>query len=385
MIVYSPMGSGLLTGAMTRERIEQPARRRLAQARPRASRSRSSPSTSPSSSGSRPSPTGTTRTPARSRSPGRCATPPSTARSSASAGPIRSTRSSPPPTSSSSDDDIATIEGSSMKWPSTNGNAIGFVGLGHDGREHGRPLPRRRLRRLRRGANRDEASGSIDKGLRWRDTPREVAEAADFVFTSLPNDDVLEAVASGPDGILAGLAPGKIWVDMSTVSPRASRDARRAGARDAARPCSTRRSPEAFPRCSPGTLTIMVGGDERAYERVEPVLRELGTPDPRRRERPGPGAQARDQHQPRRADARLLRGPAARRARRHRPRARARRDDAEPDRLADAQGARSAGPRPARGGLVRHRPDAQGHPPRAGDRAASCACRCPSAAPPTRC
>jgi 3-hydroxyisobutyrate dehydrogenase-like beta-hydroxyacid dehydrogenase len=49
-------------------------------------------------------------------------------------------------------------------------------------------------------------------------------EAADILFTSVPDDGVLEAVASGPDGILAGLAAEKIWVDVSTVSPRASRE-----------------------------------------------------------------------------------------------------------------------------------------------------------------
>jgi 3-hydroxyisobutyrate dehydrogenase-like beta-hydroxyacid dehydrogenase len=50
-----------------------------------------------------------------------------------------------------------------------------------------------------------------------------VAKAADIVFTSVPDDGVLELVASGPDGILAGLAAGTIWVDVSTVSPAASR------------------------------------------------------------------------------------------------------------------------------------------------------------------
>jgi 3-hydroxyisobutyrate dehydrogenase-like beta-hydroxyacid dehydrogenase len=77
--------------------------------------------------------------------------------------------------------------------------------------------------------------GFVDEGLGWRDTPREVAEAADVVFTSVPNDAVLESVASGPDGILAGLGEGKVWVDMSTVSPHASREvAERVQARGAA-------------------------------------------------------------------------------------------------------------------------------------------------------
>lgn len=117
----------------------------------------------------------------------------------------------------------------------------------------------------------------MEKGLRWCDTARQVAEAADIVFTSLPDDGVSEAVASGPDGILAGLGPAKIWVDLSTVNPRASRDlAGRVRARGAAMldaPVSG-----SVPQVQSGTLTIMVGGDEKTYSRVEPVLRELGTP-----------------------------------------------------------------------------------------------------------
>ena len=88
---------------------------------------------------------------------------------------------------------------------------------------------------------------------------------------------MLDAVASGPDGILAGLAAGQIWVDMSTVSPRASRElaerVTRAGASMLDAPVSG-----SVPQVQNGTLTIMVGGDDHAYARVEPVLRELGTP-----------------------------------------------------------------------------------------------------------
>jgi 3-hydroxyisobutyrate dehydrogenase-like beta-hydroxyacid dehydrogenase len=125
--------------------------------------------------------------------------------------------------------------------------------------------------------DRQQAQDLVHKGLGWRDTPRDVAESADVLFTSLPDDDVLESVASGPDGILAGLTEPKIWVDMSTVSPRASRElAKRVQAQGAAMldaPVSG-----SVPQVQAGTLTIMVGGDEEAYARVEPLLRELGTP-----------------------------------------------------------------------------------------------------------
>lgn len=125
--------------------------------------------------------------------------------------------------------------------------------------------------------SRERAQHLVDAGLRWRNTPRQVAEAAEIVLTSLPDDGVLEAVASGPDGILEGLTPGRIWVDLSTVSPRVSRDlAERVRARGAVMldaPVSG-----SVPQVRSGSLTIMVGGDEEAYARVEPVLRALGTP-----------------------------------------------------------------------------------------------------------
>jgi 3-hydroxyisobutyrate dehydrogenase-like beta-hydroxyacid dehydrogenase len=161
----------------------------------------------------------------------------------------------------------------------TNGHMtkIGFVGLGHMGGNMaarflaaGYPVY---------GEDRDPvgAEALVHDGLRWCGTPRQVAEAAEIVFTSLPDDGVLELVASGDDGILAGLGAGKIWVDMSTVSPRASRAlaerVRDTGAAMLDAPVSG-----SVPQVQAGTLTIMVGGDGQAYARVEPLLRELGTP-----------------------------------------------------------------------------------------------------------
>jgi len=159
----------------------------------------------------------------------------------------------------------------------TTAKKIGFVGLGHMGGSMAARFLAAGYPVYGEEQNRAHAQGLIDDGLQWRDTPREVAEAADILFTSLPDDGVLEAVASGSDGILAGLAAGKIWVDMSTVSPRASRGlservhALRAAMLDA--PVSG-----SVPQVQAGTLTIMVGGDKDAYARVEPLLRELGTP-----------------------------------------------------------------------------------------------------------
>jgi 3-hydroxyisobutyrate dehydrogenase len=154
---------------------------------------------------------------------------------------------------------------------------LGFVGLGHMGGNMAARFLAAGYTVFGESRDRRDAQDLVREGLGWRDSPREVAESADVLFTSLPDDDVLEGVASGPDGILVGLTEPKIWVDMSTVSPRASRAlAERVQTRGAAMldaPVSG-----SVPQVQAGTLTIMVGGGEDAYRRVEPLLRELGTP-----------------------------------------------------------------------------------------------------------
>ena len=150
---------------------------------------------------------------------------------------------------------------------------IGFVGLGAMG---GRIASR--LLSLVYGTNRtrSKAKALVEQGLVWCDSPRAVAEAADVVFTMVTDGDALEAVTAGPDGILAGLAAGQVYVDMSTVSPQVSRElAERVAARGAsmvAAPVSG-----SGPAANEGSLSIIVGGDAEAFERIEPILRQLGS------------------------------------------------------------------------------------------------------------
>jgi 3-hydroxyisobutyrate dehydrogenase len=155
--------------------------------------------------------------------------------------------------------------------------SVGFIGLGHMGGGMAARLLAAGHSVYGEERNRANADELVRAGLQWRDTPREVAEAADIIFTSLPDDAVLQQVASGPDGIIAGLGADKVWVDMSTVRPRVSSElaerVRAAGATMLDAPVSG-----SVPQVRSGTLTIMVGGDEAAYARVEPLLRELGTP-----------------------------------------------------------------------------------------------------------
>ena len=76
------------------------------------------------------------------------------------------------------------------------------------------------------GYNRTKSKAQrlLDAGIQWGESPRSVAMAAEMIFSMVTNTEALQAITSGSNGISAGLAPGKIYIDMSTVSPAASRE-----------------------------------------------------------------------------------------------------------------------------------------------------------------
>ncbi len=127
------------------------------------------------------------------------------------------------------------------------------------------------------GTNRTKSRAEplVERGLIWRDTAREVAEQAEVVFSMVTDTRALEAISDGPDGILAGLRPGSVYVDMSTVSPEPSAGiaerVKELGAAMLDAPVSG-----SVPAAREGSLAIMVGGDDDAFARVEPLLRQLG-------------------------------------------------------------------------------------------------------------
>jgi 3-hydroxyisobutyrate dehydrogenase-like beta-hydroxyacid dehydrogenase len=161
--------------------------------------------------------------------------------------------------------------------PQSSATTVGFVGLGHMGGAMAARLLAAGHPVVGTRRSRSQADGLVRQGLQWRDEPREVAATVDVLVTSLPDDRALDAAASGADGVLAGLREGAVWVEMSTVSPRVSRElaacARKGRATLLDAPVSG-----SVPQARDGGLTIMVGGDRDAYDRVEPLLRGLGSP-----------------------------------------------------------------------------------------------------------
>jgi 3-hydroxyisobutyrate dehydrogenase-like beta-hydroxyacid dehydrogenase len=128
------------------------------------------------------------------------------------------------------------------------------------------------------GSNRtkSKAAGLIERGMQWCDSPRQATEAADVVISMVTDSDALRAITGGPDGILAGLHPGDVYIDMSTVSPDTSTEiaaqVSAMGASMVAAPVSG-----SVTAVDQGSLAIMVGGDAEAFARVEPIIGELGS------------------------------------------------------------------------------------------------------------
>jgi 3-hydroxyisobutyrate dehydrogenase-like beta-hydroxyacid dehydrogenase len=152
---------------------------------------------------------------------------------------------------------------------------VGFVGLGDMGSlivprlmEAGHQVS---------GWNRTKAKAQplIDDGMSWAESPRAAAASADIVFSIVTDGAAVASVATGSDGVIAGLGKGGIYIDMSTIAPDVSRgvaaEFAKAGLIMLDAPLSG--SPITV---KAGQASVMVGGDEAAFERVKPVLLAIG-------------------------------------------------------------------------------------------------------------
>ncbi|RPI89032.1 MAG: NAD(P)-dependent oxidoreductase [Chloroflexi bacterium] len=152
--------------------------------------------------------------------------------------------------------------------------SLGFVGLGLMGSRIVKRLLAAGHQVSGYNRTRAKAEALIQSGMQWKATPREVAQAADITFSMVTDTAALSSVTDGRDGILAGLSRGKIYVDMSTVSPRLLRElagrAAASGAQMLEAPVSG-----SVPAVDAGTLIIYVGGEADTLEKVRPIFGAL--------------------------------------------------------------------------------------------------------------
>ncbi len=152
---------------------------------------------------------------------------------------------------------------------------IGFIGLGSMGSGVASNILKAGYTLTVYDLRREAAKTLVDAGACWADSPKAVAEASDIIFTSLPGPQEVEAVALGEGGIIEGIRPGGVYIDLSSSSPTLARriydkfKERGADVMDvpvSGRPTGART----------GKLTLMVGGDEDVFQRCQPVLKAIG-------------------------------------------------------------------------------------------------------------
>ena len=152
---------------------------------------------------------------------------------------------------------------------------IGFIGLGAMGQVI---VPRMLAAgHAVTGWNRssERAKPLLEKGMRWADTPRAVAAASDVTFSIVTDGAAVKKVALGENGVIAGIQPGGVYIDMGTISPEVTREVAAEFAQrgfvmlDA--PLSG--SPVTVEQ---GNASLMIGGDHATFERLEPLLRVIG-------------------------------------------------------------------------------------------------------------
>ena len=152
---------------------------------------------------------------------------------------------------------------------------IGFIGVGNMGAGMANNLLKAGYTLTLNDIRRDAAGPLLEKGAKWAETPQQVAMQSEITFTSLPGPPDVEAVALGAEGVLAGMKPGSVYIDLSSNSPTLVRQLhdifRERGVHMLDAPVSG-----GVIGARTGLLAVMVGGDEALYQRVKPVLDAIG-------------------------------------------------------------------------------------------------------------
>jgi 3-hydroxyisobutyrate dehydrogenase-like beta-hydroxyacid dehydrogenase len=152
---------------------------------------------------------------------------------------------------------------------------LGFVGLGVMGSELVNRLLSKGHSVLGYNRTRSKAEWLVKKGMKWADSPRAVASGSDVIFSMVTNSAALASITDGPEGILGGLTPGKVFADISTVSPAFSREV---AAKVRAKRCDMVDCPVSGSviTLQEGKLSVMVGGRPETFEKIKPLLLDIG-------------------------------------------------------------------------------------------------------------
>ncbi len=152
---------------------------------------------------------------------------------------------------------------------------IGFIGLGNVGGKLAGSLQRNNFDLVVRDLDKEAAAPFLTNGATWAESPKALAQAVDLVITCLPSPAASSEVMEASDGVLAGLGPDKMWLEMSTTDEA---EVKRLGALVEAAGAMPMDGPVSggCHRATTGNISIFVGGERAAFERVLPALKVMG-------------------------------------------------------------------------------------------------------------
>jgi len=151
---------------------------------------------------------------------------------------------------------------------------LGFIGLGKMGGRAARRLLDAGHTLVGYNRTRSKAQWLLDAGMQWGESPRQVTEQSDVIFSMVTNTAALQELFNGDDGILAGLEPGKVYIDMSTISATVSREIAEMVAAKGAHMLDVPISGNVI-HVTEGTASLIVGGEPEVFEQVKPILLDI--------------------------------------------------------------------------------------------------------------
>ena len=152
---------------------------------------------------------------------------------------------------------------------------IGFIGLGNVGGKLAGSLLRNGFELTVRDLNQESARPFLEKGAKWAESPKQLAETVELIITCLPNPAASAMVLEAEDGVLAGISPGKVWAEMSTTDEE---EVKRLGAKVKAMGGEALDCPVSggCHRAATGNISIFVGGERSSFEKILPIMKVLG-------------------------------------------------------------------------------------------------------------
>ena len=152
---------------------------------------------------------------------------------------------------------------------------VGFIGLGNVGGKLAGSLLRNKFDLTVRDLDQNLTNSFIDLGAKFANSPKELAEQVDLIITCLPSPQICAEVMEGKDGILNGLSENKIWLEMSTTDES---EVKRIGKMVIDKKAIPLDGPVSggCHRAATGNISIFVGGERDAFEKILPALSVMG-------------------------------------------------------------------------------------------------------------